>query len=245
MAGWNFHEIRYGDRSSHEFRDAAMVKQKSGELRILKGDVVYGPMSRGELERLLSESRFVPSDQVSVLGAPWTTIAQYLAPPPLDQQPIPERCLRVLKGMRMFPPLSRQEVVELAAQGRIGDDDLVRALEGPWMRLADFFAPPPAARSPEPEDDKAVLVQTLPAHAVAVGRLRVADLLEPERQWPDEWYAKVRGLYTLPMQKRHIRLLYQSGELTLDCPVRNAAWRQSDWRRIRDVPEVYAEATRI
>ena len=221
-----------------------MAKLKSGELRVLKGNVVYGPMMRDELNDLLAGGRFSPDDRVSVSGAAWITIKEYLAPKPPDQEPIPERCLQVLKGKYMFPPLSREEVIQLAALGRIGDDDLISALDGPWMRLADFFAPP-AVPEPEPPEDDAVLVQPLPAHARAVGRLRVADLLEQDRDLPDEWYAKVRGLHSSPMQKRHLRLLYQSGELTLDCPVRNAAWRQSDWRAIRSIPELYAEVTRL
>lgn len=227
-----------------------MAKAKRGELRVLKGEAVYGPMSRGELERLFEEARFSPSDQVSVSGAPWILIEQFLAPKPADPPAVPERCLRVLKGRRMFPPLSRQEVVDLVAEGRIGDDDLISALDGPWMRLADFFAPPPAppmprAKPPEPQQEDAEEIEPLPEYAPALGRLSIADLLEREREWPDEWFARVRGRHSAPMQKRHIRLLYQSGELTLDCPVRNIRWSQNDWRRIRDVSELLTEMRRL
>jgi hypothetical protein len=230
-----------------------MAKTKSGDLRILKGEAVYGPMARDELERMLEAARFAPHDQVSVSGAPWITIEQYLRPAPAAAPAVPDRCLRVLKGRRMFPPLSRQDVVDLAAEGRIGDDDLICALDGPWMRLADFFAPPPpppqppAPKPPEPQVEEiveAVEVEPMPEYAPAVGRLSIADLLERKCEWPDHWFAKVRGRHSAPMQMRHIRLLYQSGELTLDCPVRNIEWPQNDWRRIRDVPELLEEMRR-
>ncbi len=184
-----------------------MANTKSGDLRILKGEAVYGPMAHDELERLLEAARFAAHDQVSVSGAPWITIEQYLRPKPAEAPSIPERCLRVLKGRRMFPPLSRQEVVDLAAEGRIGDDDLICALDGPWMRLADFFAPPPPPPPPpEPQVEEvveAVEVEAMPEYAPAVGRLSIADLLERKREWPDRWYAKVRGMHSADANPAH------------------------------------------
>ncbi|HXT58923.1 MAG TPA: hypothetical protein VN699_09810 [Pirellulales bacterium] len=219
-----------------------MAKQKTGDLRILKGGNVFGPMLREDLERLLAARKIAPSDQVSVAGAPWIAVEEHLNPRAPDQEPIPERCLQVLKGRRMFGPMTRQEVVDLAASGRIDDEDLISALGGPWMRLADFFAAP--IRPEEVEEDDASLVELLPAHALEVGRFRIQDLLEEGREAPDIWYIRVRGIHSSPLQKWHIRQLYQSREITLDCPVRNASWRAEDWRRIGDVRELAAEMTR-
>jgi hypothetical protein len=219
-----------------------MTKQKSGDLRILKGGNVFGPMMREDLERLLAAAKIAPSDQVSVLGAPWVAVEEYLKPRPPDQEPIPERCLQVLKGRRMFAPMTRQEVVDLAASGRIDDEDLISALGGPWMRLADFFAAP--IRPEEVDEGDASLVELLPAHALEVGRFRIQDLLKEERESPDVWYIRVRGIHSSPLEKWHIRQLYQSREISLDCPVRNAGWRSEDWRQIREVPELVAEVTR-
>src|SRR5690348_1235586 len=119
-----------------------MAKQKAGELRVLKGQSVFGPMTRAELDRLLASGKITASDLVSVLGAAWIAIADYLKPVPLDQTPIPDRCMQVLKGRKLFSSLTRQEVLDLATAGKINADDLVSALDGPWMRLADILAPP-------------------------------------------------------------------------------------------------------
>jgi hypothetical protein len=222
--------------------DQTMAKPKTGELRILKGGNVFGPMLREDLERLLAAGRIEPADQVSVLGAPWITVEEYLTPLPPDQEPIPERCLQVLKGRRVFPPMTRQEVIDLAAAGRVGDEDLISALGGPWMRLAEFFAAP--VRPQELEEHDSDSFEVMPQHALELGRFRIQDLLEENREFPDVWYLRVRGIHTSPLQKWHIRQLYESREITLDCPIRNATWRSDDWRRIREVAEVTAELLR-
>ena len=231
-----------------------MAKPKAGELRVLKNDRVFGPMMRADLDRLLATGKVAVSDHVSVLGGGWITIADYLRPVPLDQTPIPDRCMQVLKGRKLFSSLTRQDVLDLASAGRIGLDDLVSALGGPWMRLADFLTPAAAAATPpEPAEvvdeadddgDEAVLVEVLPAHAVEVGRFRIQDMLETFDKQPDEWYVRVRGIHSSPLQMKHIRSLYQSREIDLECPVHNAGWRYEDWRELRAVPELLAEVTR-
>ncbi|HUY87643.1 MAG TPA: hypothetical protein VMV10_02805 [Pirellulales bacterium] len=230
-----------------------MAKPKAGELRVLKGQSVFGPMTRADLDRLLATGKIAASDHVSVLGGGWITIADYLKPVPLDQTPIPERCVQVLKGRKLFAPLTRQEVLDLATAGRIGPEDLVSALDGPWMRLADFLTPAAVAvyEPDETEDDdeeeveEAVLLEALPAHAVEVGRFRIQDMLENNDRLPDEWYVRVRGIHSSPLQLKHVRLLYQSREIDLECPVHNANWRNEDWRELRAVPELLAAVTRM
>lgn len=225
-----------------------MAKQKAGELRVLKEQSVFGPMTRADLDRLLASGKIAASDHVSVLGAPWIAIADYLKPVPLDQTPIPERCMQVLQGKKMFGGLTRQEVLDLATAGRIGPEDLVSALDGPWMRLADFLAPPasalPLAEDDDEEEEEAVLIEVLPEHAVEIGRFRVQDMLENLERLPDEWYVRVRGVHSSPLAMRHVRQLFQSREIDLECPVRNSNWRHEDWRELRAVPELLAEVTR-
>ena len=227
-----------------------MAKQKAGELRVLKGQSVFGPMTRAELDRLLASGKITASDHVSVLGAAWIAIADYLKPVPLDQTPIPERCMQVLRGRKLFSSLTRQEVLDLATAGKINADDLVSALDGPWMRLADFLAPAPApvyqaeVVDDEDEADEAVLLEELPAHAVEIGRFRIQDMLENNGRLPDEWYLRVRGIHSSPLQAKHVRMLFQSREIDLECPVHNAIWRNEDWRELRAVPELLAEVLR-
>ncbi|HVW36048.1 MAG TPA: hypothetical protein VHB99_02045 [Pirellulales bacterium] len=227
-----------------------MAKPKAGELRVLKGQSVFGPMTRADLDRLLASGKIAASDHVSVLGAAWIAISDYLKPVPFDQTPIPERCMQVLRGKKMFGGLTRQEVLDLATAGRIGPDDLVSALDGPWMRLADFLTPPappiPLAEDDDEEDEaEAVLIEVLPEHAVEIGRFRIQDMLENIEKLPDEWYVRVRGVHSSPLSMRHVRQLYQSREIDLECPVRNSNWRHEDWRELRTVPELLEEVMRL
>jgi hypothetical protein len=61
--------------------------------------------------------------------------------------------LRVINGGRMIGSLTRKDVQQLTATGHLADDDLVCALDGPWMRVADFLstrAPVQPSRSRPP-----------------------------------------------------------------------------------------------
>lgn len=139
---------------------------KSGDLRVLKNGAVYGPFDRALLEQMIESGRIDQNDQVSVRGAPWRSIAEFLlAPPapiadpsspaePIPDSPLPDSpmpgsapkkqgSLRVLRGNRMVGSLDRSQVEQLYAVGRVGDDDLICAKGGPWMLVGDFLAPPP------------------------------------------------------------------------------------------------------
>lgn len=137
-----------------------MAKQKQGELRLLKNGVVFGPTDREGLDRLLSSGRIGPDDHVSVSNGPWTRIADYLSAPAVaarpsappapkpDAKPSQKKGdLRVLTGGRIVGLLTRDDVEGLWKAARVGDDDLICAVGGPWMRVGDFFAPP-AVESP-------------------------------------------------------------------------------------------------
>lgn len=139
---------------------------KSGELRVLKNGVVYGPFDRAVMEQMIDSGRIDRSDQVSVRGAPWMSIADFLStpsatstapPPPAAPMPgtgVPSTAvpstvaprkhgsLRVLRGNRMVGSLDRGQVEQLYADGRLGDDDLICATGGPWMLVGDFLAAP-------------------------------------------------------------------------------------------------------
>lgn len=140
------------------------MTNKKGDLRVLKAGVVYGPMSRTQLDQLLALRRIGLQDQISVRGAPWAPLDVYLGTSPgpsaVGSEPMPDRreaaprhdlavdgepVLRLLSGNRIISSLSRAEVDQLRQAGRIQDDDLICALYGPWMCVGDFFAPPRSA----------------------------------------------------------------------------------------------------
>ena len=61
----------------------------------------------------------------------------------------PGKSLFVLLDLKRFGPLSRREVEHLVLGGRLNDNSLIRALRGPWMRIADFFGLPEMERIAE------------------------------------------------------------------------------------------------
>src|SRR5262245_8790660 len=140
---------------------------KRGNLRVRKGSALFGPMVRAELVKLVEGGRLAESDQVSAGDGPWQPIGTYVArtaeapvaEPPKSpdwkpsstavsrQPPSEPPTLRVLKENRVFPMMTRQQVSSLLAAGRLTGDELICALNGPWMCVADFFAPPAAPSS--------------------------------------------------------------------------------------------------
>jgi hypothetical protein len=154
-----------------------MAKKKEGDLRLLKDGVVFGPTDRAGLDRLLSAGRLTSEDQVSVRNADWISIADFLAVPTMSPTPATSPGpaptieavsppadarkktgdLRVINSGRVTGALTRADVQQLLANGRLGEDDLVCALDGPWMRVGDFLSTLAAARRPS-----ATAARTLP-----------------------------------------------------------------------------------
>lgn len=137
---------------------------KQGELRVQKGGVIYGPMTREAFDRLLVDGKIAPSDLVSVRGGEWTEIAHFLASAPDTDKG--DATLRLLAGQRIFSSLSRREVEQLRSAGRVDDDDLICALNGPWMGVGDFFAPPEAAATAPHAPGPSVASSTVPYQPV-------------------------------------------------------------------------------
>ena len=54
------------------------MANKQGELRVLKDGIVYGPMGRAELDRLLAAGKISLSHQISVGGAAWIGLDAFL-----------------------------------------------------------------------------------------------------------------------------------------------------------------------
>ena len=216
-----------------------MAVKKEGELRVRKGESIYGPMSRDDFDRMLAKGRFGLADFVSVWGGPWTEIIHFLAPPVAadTEGESTSTPLRVLRGDRIFASLNHRRIAQLHADGRIEDDDLVCALGGPWMSVADFLSPPlppdepPLAEAipveePEPEWEYVPLKWY---HAYA------RDL---EDQLTDQWFVRVDGIHSAPLTRRQIHQLLCANEITLNSVARHFTWRDGDWKPIRSIPEL-------
>ncbi len=54
-----------------------------------------------------------------------------------------QRNLQVIKGSRKYPPMTRSQICELLASGRVTPDDLICAVGGPWMTVEDYFSSRP------------------------------------------------------------------------------------------------------
>jgi hypothetical protein len=106
-------------------------------------------MSKADLKQLIAQGRFSVTDQVSVNEGPWRPISEFLVgaaaiPSVATSQPIPPvRNLRVLSGEKIYGPMSRDQIKQLVTEGRLKTNDLICAIDGPWMPLADFFPPAP------------------------------------------------------------------------------------------------------
>ncbi|HVX15092.1 MAG TPA: hypothetical protein VHC22_28125 [Pirellulales bacterium] len=137
------------------------MAKRDGDLRLLKNGVVFGPTDREGLDKLLAAGRVTPADHVSVRNADWIPIADFLAAPAAPPLIAPAQTaapvtgsrrakgdLRVLTAGRVIGSLSRSDVEQLHAGGRIGADDLICAHNGPWMPVGDFLSPPPPVEKP-------------------------------------------------------------------------------------------------
>ncbi|HUY92088.1 MAG TPA: hypothetical protein VMV10_25325 [Pirellulales bacterium] len=138
-----------------------MGKKKEGDLRLLKDGVVFGPTDRQGLENLLAAGRVGPEDHVSVCNADWMTISDFLAvsaptsavgqPAPTTQSARTVRAkrgdLRIVNASRVVSSLTQDDVEGLLRARRIGNDDLISAEQGPWMRVGDFLTARPVRRA--------------------------------------------------------------------------------------------------
>lgn len=217
-----------------------MAIKKQGELRIRKGESIYGPMTRGDLEALLGSRRFVVSDLLSVGGGPWMEIHQYLA------QPAPMATLRVLRGEHVFGSLTFDALAWLHDEGRIAGDDLVCAVGGPWMPVADFLSPP----APPPDHPPPVP----PARPVEENDFEEPEAVEEEDDLPltwygiysgdlekplsDQWYVRVRGIHSAPLTRRQVWQLVLAKEITPHNVARHCTWPEDYWLPIHQIPQL-------
>ncbi|HEV3344529.1 MAG TPA: DUF4339 domain-containing protein [Pirellulales bacterium] len=210
-----------------------MAVKKEGELRVRKGESIYGPMGRDDFDRLLASGRFSLADFVSVLGGPWMEILQFVSPPPAGEQ----GHLRVLRGDRIFSSLNQQRVKRLRAEGRIGDDDLVCTVGGPWMSVADFLSPP---RPPEEEPAAETEFEAEPEVEYVPLRWYHVYAEEVDVQEADQWFVRVHGIHSAPLTKRQLRQLLVAQEITPTCLARHITWHQEAWQPIDSIPELAA-----
>src|SRR5581483_2903064 len=183
-----------------------MAVKKEGELRVRKGESIYGPMSRQDFDRLLGSGRFSLADFVSVLNGPWVEVLQFVSPPSAaDEQ---RGNLRVLRGDRIFGSLNHRRLKQLCAEGRIEGDDLVCAVGGPWMAVADFLSPP---RRPDEAAEDDLEVYEAEYEYIPLKWYHVYSD-EVDVQQIDRWYVRVHGIHSAPLTARQIRQLFFSRE---------------------------------
>ena len=207
-----------------------MAVKKDGELRVRKGESIYGPMTRAEFDSLLAKGRFSLADFVSVLGGPWVEVLQFVSPTaPTDEESAP---LRVLRGERIFGALNLRRIIQLRDEGRLADDDLVCALGGPWMPIADFLSPPrpqvapPAPAQPEVEVE---YIERKWYHAYA---------RDVDNQLTDQWFVRVHGIHSAPLTMRQLQQLLFAHEINVNCVARHISWDAENWKPLRSIPEL-------
>jgi hypothetical protein len=228
------------------------MAKRNGNLRVLKGRAIYGPMSREEVLDLLADGRISGTDRVSVRAGPWIPLLDYLessaeeaesaeatstekqtAPPPVAPPPVARAneshpTLRVLHANGIHPPMTRAQVVKLLDEKQLSGDELVCASNGTWTRLAEFMADRPAAPAP----------QTPSANAFddILNVLGLNDSPKAERE--DEWFVRVRGVRSAILPARHVKMLIDVREVTADTPARHAAEGETSWKPLKDVPQL-------
>jgi hypothetical protein len=245
------------------------MASKQGNLHIRKGTSRYGPMWHADLEKLLAAGRLAPTDQVSVSDGPWMSIGHYLATAPHAAQPSaaasgwkeapsgkqdsgvlatlsqPNPCLHIVHENRKYPAMTRQQVKGLLDSARLSGDDLICAIDGPWMRVADFFAkrgdstPSEAWAEVEVDeediDDLEEVFEEYPASPLGASAVRSPA---PVPLLSDQWYVKVRGLHSMNLQKHHLKTLLAIREITIDNPVRHVHWDDEGWQPLREIPQL-------
>lgn len=193
-------------------------------------------MTRADFDRLLGKGRFSLADFVSVMGGPWVEVLQFVSPPtPTDEQSTP---LRVLRGERVFGALNLRRITQLRDEGRLNDDDLVCAVGGPWMSIADFLSPPqpcggpPAPGQPEVEAELEVEVEYVERKWYHVYARDV------DNQLTDQWFVRVHGIHSAPLTMRQLQQLLFAREINMNCVARHISWDAGHWKPLHSIPEL-------
>ena len=226
-----------------------MAMKRGGGLRLRKGDLVFGPMTRESFDRLLASGRFSHADFVSIWGGPWIEIGAYLSRT-MDETgaaPASVTPLRALRGNRIYAGLDSERLAALRDEGRLDDNDLVQAVGGPWMAVGDFLSPP---RPPEPSEEEVPEAEEVWAEAepeeeawdevpLKWYHVYAADL---ENRTVDRWFVRVRGIHSAPLTRHQVHILLESRELNLHDYARHCTWREGFWVPISSVPELSEQA---
>ena len=230
------------------------MSKRNGNLRVLKGRAIYGPMTRSDVLDLLADGRISGSDRVSVDHGDWTPLLDFLEssandPPPeepkgawaqaapaalvpsVESQPL----LRVLQVDRIYKPMTRQQVLDLLAKKRLTGDELICAVNGPWMSLQDFLSESTTASPAKPDR---------PAPAPAAANFEALDDIldvlglnaKPKMEVRDAWFVRVRGIHSAILQARHVKMMIDAKEINGDTPSRHADWSETNWKPLRNVP---------
>jgi hypothetical protein len=165
------------------------------------------------------------------MGGPWIEALQFVSPPaPTDEESTP---LRVLRGERIFGALNLRRIVQLRDEGRIANDDLVCAVGGPWMSIADFLSPPrPPEATPAPAELEIAEAEVIPLRWY---HLYARDV---DKQLTDQWFVRVHGIHSAPLTMRQLQQLLFAREININCVARHISWDAKHWKPLHSIPEL-------
>ncbi len=225
---------------------------RQGNLRVRKGQRLFGPMTKADLEKLCSAGRIDGHDQVSVGGGPWLTVTSFLAPatsaeprpqPPASAMPAAGLDQDILLELDPAPPIESAPAEKARPPVALDDDDDdYDILEPPPAKspiqpaarptpLPKTFRQSPVQPPPDPEPAAVYGLPMPGASPIAPGAV-------PARRAPGEWFAHIRGGMSSQLTKENLLSLVLIGELHAGSQVRHFTWLEHQWAPISAIPEL-------
>lgn len=219
-------------------------------LRVLRGDKIYGPMTRPQVVQLLAEGRLQASDLVCAIDSPWMPLSSFVAP---AAQAAPYSGLAA-------GPVAVVVPVTAAAAGSVPVAK-VPPIPGKAPSLPAASRPaagkPAASTSPPSESELMELtladldedaqsgvdllkIPQAPRGAPAVSSSLLEDLEDNVQRMSTkpEWYVKIRGMTACHLSTAQLKSLVVAREIHADSPVCNINWDEGSWRPFRAVHEL-------
>jgi hypothetical protein len=228
---------------------------KKGELRVISGSRIIGSLRRDQVEQLRAATRIDDDDLICAANGPWMRVGDFFAshsapvvttvqagPAPTA----PADAVHTPTEVEWTEEVVEMEAVELEA---VELETLKMQLEiieplpttvspaGPVRNPPPLPTPPRIAPQPPAFPQPPVLPQAA-ASPQATGGYRVAPRRPPAPPISDEWYVRVRGMYSASLRKHHVKALYEAQEVTRDSLARHGSWHDNDWRPIHTIAEL-------
>jgi hypothetical protein len=199
--------------------------KKRGDLRVISGGRIIGSLSRVNVEQLRTTGRLNDDELICAVGGPWMRIGDFLSPPaaPAALAVVEAVPLETLPLAEVVSPVI---AIEDPIEAEVIEPEPAPPVTRPRTSSAPpRSSPPPVRHVPAPQQ----IAQ--PAAAYLLSGIR-----PPAPPANDEWFVRVRGIYSAPLRRHHVKALYQAQEITLDSVARHTTWHDNDWRPIRSIP---------